>query len=161
MRFLALTRCTSPSLNFAGCYKIRKSSFPNFYNRGGHHQWKVFFHREYRHHRDADTKPSWSTTVVQVKITWSTKCVQVVWKYNCHNRIECCSKANSLIVLIDFPGGLNHCPFQVFTSVLTLFKILRVESGWLLELVGAKKRIDWIKLFIITEIYILNIIIFT
>ena len=31
--------------------------------------------------------------------------------------------------------------FQVFTSVLTLLKIVRVESGWLWELVGAKKRI--------------------
>jgi len=58
------------------------------------HQPFLDFCREYRHHRDANTKPSWSTAVV-----------------------------------------------QVFTSVLTLLKIARVESGWLLELVGAKKRI--------------------
>ena len=33
--------------------------------------------------------------------------------------------------------------FQIFTSAKTLLKIARVESGWILELIGVKKRIHW------------------
>ena len=39
--------------------------------------------------------------------------------------------------------GLVSSQIQVFTSAKTLLKIARVESGWILELIGVKKRIQW------------------
>ena len=78
------------------------------------HNLKSHSFREYRYHRDAGTQPSWWTTIVQVILL-----------------IRGC--------FVQFFSS----PIQVFTSAKTLLKIARVESGWILELIGVKKRIHW------------------